>query len=194
METAKRYFDFKPLPKETRFALSIYTGNIMYLPEETEEFFKYFSNVTGRQAVNALDMLNTSLVELARNAVLNDIKQLRGDNISGSVFEALPQDVRFVISLYTGLQMFLTEEENDYQKFAIDLAGKELKGELSLVDSCKWNLARAKIKNDYLSLFLTQEQLEEGLKIQQSCFDELINEETEIIPPEDLLRFLKDET
>ncbi len=82
---AKPHFEFEPLSKEQRFVLTAYTGDFMVLSDETDDFYAFMSDITGRPVKHYLDLLEPSVWILAKAAVTNDFLRLM---VPQSVLEA----------------------------------------------------------------------------------------------------------
>ena len=199
MELMNTYYNFDPLPEDVRCIIMAYTGYIQFIPQS---FYTFISLKTGGM-LSELDLYTQAGRNLLKNCVAADFKRLAGvepslDDVVGNlsnftyVIEPLPKEQRYVISAYTGHSMIREEEkedyrkflckiEEDYRKFLCKIAGRKYCEDYTGVAYCEdytgvaliRSIAEARLKNDYLRLFVTQTVLDDMFDKQESVYNQL---------------------
>lgn len=179
MELMNTYYNFDPLPEDVRCIIMAYTGYIQFIPQS---FYSFISLKTGG-LLSELDLYTQAGRNLLKNCVAADFKRLAGiepslDDVVGNlsnftyVIEPLPKEQRYVISAYTGHSMIREEEKEDYRKFLCKIAGRDYCEDYTGVALIR-SIAEARLKNDYLRLFVTQTVLDDMFDKQESVYNQL---------------------
>jgi len=73
--------------------------------------------------------------------------------------DILPKEARFVITAWTGHFLLREEEIEEFLKYMSDITGMKIEHYLDLLNPTVWDLSRSGAHNDFLRLFLTEEEV-----------------------------------